>query len=701
MVGYHNLIWISTDGGATFAQSGDMSYGYDRNDGCKAFSATEMVVVTDNSVVLSTDDGGTTWDTTSVGTGQSHQANAFNSLTRGMVFAAYEQKFKTVDGETYVPLQAWPAISFWGIGFPGEGNVMISAYGGGELTFSDDGEDFDYPDNFASGTVENIYELKFIDDNNGVLGGGYGLIKTTSDGGVTWSEPVESPMSLASNKHINMLNVEATGKVFAGGSSGMVMVSEDNGATWTEVYNDGSGTVYDMKIFSNGMAMLGMSSGYFAVSTSTALDSFKVVADYGSMAFRSIDERNGVVIVGASDDIYKTTTDALDTLKPVFDVPGGDDIYGVSFVDDNTVYAVGQDGIIFVSKDAGDTWEAIHTIAELYESDFQHCDFDGEYLWAVGKNGLIMKLDPTSTDTYTFTEEFTDGTPDLTWVENPMGANTGGLNVAVVADSAGLENVGIYTDDSYTGIIYADTGNKLKSFEVSADIYLVKDADLNEALYKGLNIMCDDSDLLYYRFIYRNSSSSDNGILKLQGYNGSWHISKTFYPGVDFDTLETGFHNFKARVVDSKFWLYIDGEELPGCPYENDAVITEGYPGIYVYNASNGKVAFDNFMVSVYDFAVETAIVNESVPTDFVLEQNYPNPFNPTTTIEFKIPSAEMVNISLYDITGRKVGELMNEPLNAGTYSVNFNASMLPSGVYLYRVTAGEFNAVKKMTLLK
>jgi hypothetical protein len=60
-----------------------------------------------------------------------------------------------------------------------------------------------------------------------------------------------------------------------------------------------------------------------------------------------------------------------------------------------------------------------------------------------------------------------------------------------------------------------------------------------------------------------------------------------------------------------------------------------------------------------------------------------------------------MVNISIYDISGRKVAEVMNTQLEAGYYSVNFNASVLPSGVYLYRITAGTFNDVKKMTLLK
>ncbi|MCK5817544.1 MAG: T9SS type A sorting domain-containing protein, partial [Candidatus Marinimicrobia bacterium] len=74
---------------------------------------------------------------------------------------------------------------------------------------------------------------------------------------------------------------------------------------------------------------------------------------------------------------------------------------------------------------------------------------------------------------------------------------------------------------------------------------------------------------------------------------------------------------------------------------------------------------------------------------------------NPATTLKFQIPNADMVKISIYNVTGRKVADLMSEQLEAGYYTVNFDASVLPSGVYLYRLTAGEFSSVKKMTLLK
>ena len=88
-------------------------------------------------------------------------------------------------------------------------------------------------------------------------------------------------------------------------------------------------------------------------------------------------------------------------------------------------------------------------------------------------------------------------------------------------------------------------------------------------------------------------------------------------------------------------------------------------------------------------------------PVDFQLFQNYPNPFNTSTTIKYEIPQASHVKIVLYDILGREVTTLVNEGKNAGYYTIKFNASSLASGVYFYRIEAGNFVQVKKMMLLK
>lgn len=87
--------------------------------------------------------------------------------------------------------------------------------------------------------------------------------------------------------------------------------------------------------------------------------------------------------------------------------------------------------------------------------------------------------------------------------------------------------------------------------------------------------------------------------------------------------------------------------------------------------------------------------------SNFKLEQNFPNPFNPATKISFSIPQSNLVTLKVYDILGNDITTLVNERKTAGNYSVNFNASNLPSGVYFYRIQAGNFVSTKKFVLLK
>ena len=77
------------------------------------------------------------------------------------------------------------------------------------------------------------------------------------------------------------------------------------------------------------------------------------------------------------------------------------------------------------------------------------------------------------------------------------------------------------------------------------------------------------------------------------------------------------------------------------------------------------------------------------MPNKINLIQNYPNPFNPTTTIEFSLPKTTKVNLSVFDVTGKMVANLVNEEKTPGTYSIMFNGSQLTSGIYFYKLETG------------
>jgi hypothetical protein len=88
-------------------------------------------------------------------------------------------------------------------------------------------------------------------------------------------------------------------------------------------------------------------------------------------------------------------------------------------------------------------------------------------------------------------------------------------------------------------------------------------------------------------------------------------------------------------------------------------------------------------------------------PVAFSLEQNYPNPFNPSTTISYALPKSSHVKVGVYDVLGREVATVLNEEKSAGAYTIQWDATDVSSGVYLYRMKAGDFTAIRKMLLIK
>jgi hypothetical protein len=110
----------------------------------------------------------------------------------------------------------------------------------------------------------------------------------------------------------------------------------------------------------------------------------------------------------------------------------------------------------------------------------------------------------------------------------------------------------------------------------------------------------------------------------------------------------------------------------------------------------------DNGAISRYGVPLSGIIpISNEVPASYNLSQNYPNPFNPVTKINFALPKSGLVTLKIYDILGKEVALLLNETRNAGTYSFEFNASNLSSGIYFYKLESNGFTDIKKMMLVK
>jgi hypothetical protein len=101
-----------------------------------------------------------------------------------------------------------------------------------------------------------------------------------------------------------------------------------------------------------------------------------------------------------------------------------------------------------------------------------------------------------------------------------------------------------------------------------------------------------------------------------------------------------------------------------------------------------------------------SSVAGSNLPTEYALEQNYPNPFNPSTNIAFALPKAGKVEVSVYNVLGQEVKTLISEELTAGNHTIvwdgrNGSGSAVSSGIYFYRIVAGDFSQTKKMLMLK
>jgi hypothetical protein len=170
---------------------------------------------------------------------------------------------------------------------------------------------------------------------------------------------------------------------------------------------------------------------------------------------------------------------------------------------------------------------------------------------------------------------------------------------------------------------------------------------------------------------YQVSELSDDNLI-IEGWNGSSkEYSATFNNITTWQILSLNYNNINKTVFKLE---------------------SSGQGGLTDFN-------FDNFYIE--DSTIVAQDSTTAIPKSYNLSQNYPNPFNPSTAINYQLPQAGKVTIKIYDIIGNEVSILADGYIDAGSYSVTFNASNLASGIYLYELKSNEFVSRKKMMFIK
>jgi hypothetical protein len=197
-------------------------------------------------------------------------------------------------------------------------------------------------------------------------------------------------------------------------------------------------------------------------------------------------------------------------------------------------------------------------------------------------------------------------------------------------------------------------------------------------------------------------------VLSYSTYLQIYQISNPASPVLVGSTADCGGCEIKvvgehAFIAASSAGLKVLNIADPASPYLVGSYNTKGLAYGVAVSGNNTYLA-DGYNFGVYDCSQALPVApieNPETPKTFALQQNYPNPFNPVTAISYQLPVATQVNLAVYDINGRLVSTLVEGWRRAGEHTVIFDGSHLVSGIYLYKLTAGQYQVIGKMALIK
>ena len=294
-------------------------------------------------------------------------------------------------------------------------------------------------------------------------------------------------------------------------------------------------------------------------------------------------------------------------------------------------------------------------------------------------------------------------------------------NILYVADISGLVKFDLATDQKIATIpspgtidlndITADTSGYLYITDSSAGkIFRMKISDYsfttvasNINIPNGILFDARNNRVLFCQFTFHAPIKQ----IDLNDLSVTTVLTTSF-TNLDGLTIDNNGNIYVSCWGDSAIYRYDNMFSLPA------ELISNGHngPADIFYNQIDNILAIPNYYSDEVDFIPVTPIGVEEdynqVPHTFALRQNYPNPFNPVTSIQYTVSSRQFVTLKVYDVLGNEIATLVDEEKPAGTYEVEFSASShsgevrnLTSGVYLLRMTAGNFSSTIKMSLLK
>lgn len=664
--------------------------------------------------ISKTTDGGISWNTYTVDANDLNSIKFVNANT-GYVCGNNGRLLKSINGGLN-----------WSIQNPSSTDTLVSIDFVNELTGWCAGRDFIvyttnggsqwYRQNVDTSIVKPRFTvLKMYDSQNGLAGAYrknandmYAYIYRTSNGGVSWVfiDSIDgyriSSICYINQSIIYLSNYQRLYKSVNGGlnwsikyifyeyffpkiqfldentgwycKNSNINKTTNGGNNWITNINYSVGLFCELNYTTSGNLFVATNKGsiYKSTNEGTNWGNYSVNME-SNLNNISIINENNIFVGGEFGAVWKSTNGGINWQNKFRESIGN--ITGPYFVNSNTGFLCSAERFFYKSTNAGENWIKVGNM--LTQKVYNMYCKDENNIWVVGDSGMISKSSNSG----------------LNWENKSF--NSSLLVYGIIENN----NILFIKTLAQEGGFYKSTNNgsnwiniPLDTIQYTFNLYF---------LNSQIGWIFSSYGLAFYK-------TSDGGNTWSKNFRNDLNLPLDKFCFVNENTgyaITYSYYNGLIKTTNSGFnWFTIEN-----FPYYNNYLTTSvsflnentgwvvGWGGM-ILKTTNGGTSF-------------ISVNNQNIPDKYSLSQNYPNPFNPTTNIRYTIPSnvkGEMSDVKLvvFDILGKEIATLVNEKQDAGTYEATFDArhggsSRLTSGIYFYRLTAGDFSETKKMLMIK
>ncbi len=500
----------------------------------------------------------------------------------------------------------------------------------------------DYLDySYCQGYYNNIVSINPVNPNIVIVGGG--SIQLTTNGGTNWTEPADD------HHHDHHCTAwDAAGNTFYSGSDGGIATTTNLCADWNSIFN-----FIPLTQFYDG--------------------------DVGT-------SNPNVMIGGAQDNANPMTTNGADWIYR----GAGDGWSGVVSPSNANNLIISWNSSLQKTTDGGQNFinssSGIQTISPISFFTSDRYSPLNIYFYT---NGYLYKTITGGTSYQNLNQQF-----QLSASRCPISAEKGSATnaneVVYIPSGSSLSGSSLYV--YMNGVM----NNRSATLPFGRSVWRVSPHPRDTAI----------------AYAILPATGLSNQIYKTRNRGVNWYNVSGNFPGVPVKDMQVnpidsnimvactgGFGYYKSTNAGQNWYRWNNGAPKGTFSDKMTYIDSVGVNRFYVVSFTNGRGVYIR-NINNQD-SILTGVSNTNLKLDYKLSQNYPNPFNPSTNIKYSVSKTANVKITIFDLAGKKVAELVNEKKSPGIYDVIFNGSNISSGIYFYRMETENFTETKKMILIK